>query len=257
MKVVLVGAGSWGTKLANRITKPDIPFKLVGVVDESQSAAESLAHRSGCGWWGRFKLFDAVVSTGADWAIVAIPSGDARQLVCEELRAAGVTKIRVEKPLLEDPQFVDAVGHQTLFAPEAVLFAEIVRGSGCVTRWESYRCSHRPSQWGPYLDLAVHDIALRRHILGSEIVDAAHVAEYTDPRRMVERWTRVSFANGSRVVLDEQRRVVAWGKYRTEFLGAPDPLGVELRAWARGESVCLQTALDAADEALHLAGVAA
>jgi predicted dehydrogenase len=251
-RVVLVGAGSWGAKLAARLVKPDVPFMLAGVVDQNHTRAEALAHASGCGWYGAHNLEAAARWT--DWAIVAIPPGDERQVVCEELRALGVYNIRVEKPLVEDPQYVDTVGHQTLFAPEGRLFAEIVR-AGRVARWESYRSSSRPSGWGPWVDLAVHDIAFRMWV-DSRIV-GEHRAEYTAPGVMPERWTRVEFEHGPAVTLDEARRVVGWGKARVAFAGTPDPLGVELRAWARGETVDLGLAKDAADEALDLAGRAA
>jgi hypothetical protein len=155
---------------------------------------------------------------------------------------------------------VDFVGHQTVFAPEALFFMEMVR-SHKVTEWRSWRTSTGSGD-NPYLDLAVHDIALRRVTLGVEVPGVVkHRAKYADESHIHQRATEARVSTGERIVLDELSRTVTLyekpSPYRVRryfrewtFDAAPDPLGVELRAWARGTGISLDVAAAAADEAL-------
>lgn len=247
----MVGCGSWGATVARRICRGDVPLDVSAVVDVRHGVAEALAHELGRPWYAL--LEDAVGDTGSEWAVVALPPGDTRQAVCEELRALGVDQIRVEKPLLEDPQWVDAVGHQTLFAPEARLFRALVLADG-VRDWQSIRIAAGPprTDLGAALDLAVHDIALKRWVLGPTSV-GRHVVDY-DCGVSVRR-TTVQCRSGNSFELDEIARTVTYPGGVVSFADAPDPLGCELRAWAEGRGVDLDIAAYAADAARRMEGV--
>lgn len=253
-RVVLVGAGRWGSTVARRMSMCDVPLTVVAVVDAVHGAAESVAHSVGAPWYGSHAIEAAVADTAAEWAVVAIPHGDERQRVCEELRAVGVENIRVEKPFVEGAEFVDAVGHQTLFAPEARLFRELVRADGA-SSWLSVRTSTGAPTENDALDLAVHDIAQRIATLGADSCGEHH----TERSLVTKRETCVTTNAGHLVTLDEVTRSVTLykrsGGFRVwDFAGTPDPLGIELRAWANLETGwVLDIAARAADEALAVA----
>lgn len=227
MRIALVGCGSWGNRLADRIdTMPHC--ELVSIHDELPIKDER---------------YDPVPSFDVDALIIATPPGERVGIVRDAI-AAGVKQIRIEKPLGID-------------LDEATHIAEITRGKAIVTvgftllydrlyelafaymrataasveRIDAVRVGRRPKhRVDAIVDLGSHVAAIAAF---ARTENVKLYCSYTDSGSMR---STTFVTNHGPVIVDERTRTVTtpMGEMIETTLDADDPLTLDLRAWIDG-----------------------
>lgn len=165
--VVMVGMGRWGSRIAERIRRGDLPLRIRSIVDPRFDVPVMLGTRvvDTESSLSRVDCTDAMV-------IVATPPTQ-RIGVIREAFERGAELVRVEKPLalsiaeaamIRDLNRPVVVGHTPLFNSAIPTLRSVLVGSGVHRRWEvqlerygAYTPAHQVSVLH---DLAVHDLAL-------------------------------------------------------------------------------------------------
>lgn len=239
-RVLVIGAGHWGSTVAQRINQPDIDLTVCGVVDLSHGAAEKLAHALQVPWYGAHDLDAAVADTGAQWAILATPPLWRADYV-KDLTELGIERVRVEKPLALTVSECDeilqydidvSVGHTTLYDE---LWSWVDSSVTNPIRWHSIRWTTTPPRHDvdAWWDLASHDIAQALMVgvpMSCVTVDARHSMPTPVRRTIIQMPDKVC-------VVDEQTRTATIGSVTYSYTNGTDPLGAELQKWASGGGI--------------------
>lgn len=269
MRVLIVGAGSWGATIARRIHQGVPGLELAGIVDRHLGVAEGVAHASGTGW--HTSITRAAQDTRIDAVVIATPPGADRPQLVAEAADAGIRRVRLEKPVADDPTTVMRIGSLALAGHLDVRVGHTPLHDECVdylvkhaapyarsmfaVRTGTRRPAHAPD---PTLDLAVHDIALAhrlwnggQHVCMTQqdddlrvltmIVDGGHrevpvLIEhgYSDT---AQRTTQIDTTRGTFTYQEHAGRVLLNGD--VVHVRDRDPLGIELEQWAAGGGVRL------------------
>lgn len=172
MRVAVVGCGVWGATVASRVQQ--MPGVCVVAVHDSEfGRAEYLSQALGCRWDGKL----AAAVDGVDAVVLATPPGSGRYEQVAACVAAGVPRIRLEKPvalsLAEATLLLErfggraqiTVGHTTLAAAAVPFLRGYVQGADVRTahfrRFVAGEARHEASAWW---DLASHDVAMALHL---------------------------------------------------------------------------------------------
>lgn len=273
-RVAIIGCGSWGTRVAERINA--LPAAtLHALQDHNLAACEGLAHRFMVPWHARIEH----ALQGASAAVLATPPSSGRY---EQVRAcveAGITHIRIEKPVAIDP--VEAqliltdfghrahivVGQTTLWNAAVPYLRGFVDGlwpEAFITvrarRLSTVPPAHDTTAFD---DLAPHDLALLLDLFGKPQTAT------TDGRRTRLEWRGVRAeiehvwdapekertltieADGVALCYDEIAGVVQVTRGdRGPTLSAFDPHGAldrELASWLADGGTWLQLGVDVVD----------
>ena len=278
-RVTIIGCGSWGSRVAGRVNALHGAV-LHAVHDRNFGEAEALAHRFMVPWRGRVE--DAL--EGATAAVIATPPSSGRY---EQVRAcvdAGITHIRIEKPVALDPdearRILDDFGDRAhIVAGQTTLWNDAVpylRGFvDGLTPWTRITVRARrlstvapAHDTTPFDDLAPHDLALLIDLFGQPVAGATtgrrthmiwgHVdaeIEHVWDAPEKERSLTIS-ADGIALCYDEIAGIVQVTRGdRGPSLSAFDPHGAldrELAAWLTDGGTSLQLGVEIVD-AMHKA----
>src|SRR6202166_2062236 len=180
LRVGVIGAGVMGTNHA-RVLAGLPGVALVGIVDPLPAHRARATEMTGC---PTFEVTDELFAGGVDAVTTAAPTH-----LHHEIALACIARnvhILVEKPIApsveEGREIVAAarragltlmVGHVERFNPAVAAIKQAIRDEGilsiAITRVGPF--THRMSNVGVVIDLAVHDIDLMRWFTGSDIVD--------------------------------------------------------------------------------------
>lgn len=270
-RVAILGCGNWGARVAERIhAMPGA--ELHALQDRNLAACEGLAHRFMVPWHARA----SAALEGATAAVIATPPASGRY---EQVRAcidAGVTHIRIEKPVaiahdeaaLIAADFADrahiVVGQTTLWNDAVPYLRGFVDGLWPeafvkirARRLSTVAPAHATT---PFDDLAPHDLALLLDLFGyprtASTDGRATRLEWCGARAEVQHvWdapekerTLTIEADGVMLTYDEIAGVVQVIRPdRGPSLSAFNPHGAldrELAAWLAGGGTWLQTGVD-------------
>lgn len=271
-RVTILGCGNWGTRVAACVAK--LPNAQLHAIQDSRvtTAVESVAWQHGVPW--HYRLDEAL--DGATAAVIATPPASGRY---EQVRAcveAGVTHIRIEKPVaIEHAEaeriirdFGDrahiVVGQTTLWNAAVPYLRGFVDGlwpEAFVTirarRLSTVAPAHTTT---PFDDLAPHDLALLLDLFGHPRAASTDGRvtrlEWSGARAEVHHiWdapekerTLTIEADGVTLTYDEIAGVVQVIRPdRGPSLSAFDPHGAldrELAAWLAGGGTWLQAGVD-------------
>lgn len=280
-RIAVIGCGNWGRRVAERITHTR-GATLVTVHDRHHGIAEGVAHALGARWDGTL----AGALADVDTAVIATPPTSGRYEQVAACIDAGVTRIRIEKPVALDPtearRILDDFGHrahivvgQTTLWNAAVPFLHgFIDGlwpeafvSVHARRMSTVAPAHAAT---PFQDLAPHDIALMLDLFGKP--DRAEtdgratrltwpgiraVLEHTFDAAAKERTLTIE-ADTVRLEFDEiEGTVRIWRDglapckaYSFDPTGALDR---ELAAWLDGRGTPLGLGVDVVDVMAHVA----
>lgn len=244
MRVTLFGCGSWGSRIARRLsTMPDV---RLAVIDEDPERAQALGNELGCAW--SFDPFGYLAVTGTQTSsveggavVIATPPSTRLALVRAAMGGYGLppTQVRIEKPLAETHDdalaIADAceragaqltVGFTLLHHPLYEAAFEFAKALGGVREVSGLRVGRPPRHDAhPSLDLAVHTASIAAYLdapLGRLAV--AHL-EHADARRTV-----LVTPSGD-VEVDELALRVRTPDGDIHIAADHDTLGRDLAAW--------------------------
>lgn len=254
MRAALVGCGSWGSRVAERLAQLDVTLDLFDA-DRHRALRLGLRlnHGAGVPPLECFRQYlDEVVP---DAIILAVPPG-ARQryvdAVCDTHRRP--VMLRIEKPLAMSRADAVAITEQCATAGVELsvgftllhdplyqrVFDWVTQHDSPPTALYADRAGPSPAHCiDPMLDTGIHAAAVAAYLR----IPAEHTTILaTHDRNHRVRQTLIRLADGARIVVDELERIaVMVGGEHTRirsYYGDPphvaDALGAELRAWIDG-----------------------
>lgn len=280
-RVTIIGCGNWGKRVAAAVKNlHGVDLHAIYDANITSSGAEYRAYDLGCRW--NAKLDEAL--DGATAAVIATPPMSGRYAHVKACIDAGVTHIRIEKPVALDPaearRILDDFGHlahivvgQTTLWNTAVPFLHgFIDGlwpeafvSVHARRLSTVAPAHQAT---PFQDLAPHDIALMIDLFGkpehAETDGRATRLTWPGVRAVLEHTfdadakqrTLTIEADTVRLEFDEiEGTVHTWRDtvapckaYRFDPAGALDR---ELAAWFAGRGTPLALGVDVVDVMAH------